>query len=387
MYAKPYLQKYKGKATRHTCPECGQKDSFTLYLDGDTHQPIHPKVGICNRAIKCGYHYPPKQYFLDNPTAIGTDAIHSVSNHQPHSVSNHQPHSISNTLPSPHGEGSGVRSLPIGTMPFSLVERSASYQSNFVRFLCEFLTEDQMKHMGDNYALGATKNKEVIFWQIDTKGRVRTGKIMQYNPETGRRIKHESGAIDWVHNKLKRSGALPEDFNLQQCFFGEHLLKVYPDATVCIVESEKSALISAAVLTDCIWLATGGLNNLTVDKCEILRGRTVVLYPDLNAYDKWIEIAARIRNSIEVDISVSTLLEDIATPEAKAQGLDLADFLINQLKDKNSNGTSTSAEPKPNPEPTIPPSAPARFTPELEAMIERNPAALTLIDKLDLIEY
>ena len=387
MYKSPYLQKYKGKTTRHTCPECGQKDSFTLYLDGDTHQPIHPKVGICNRAIKCGYHYPPKQYFLDNPTAIGTDAIHSVSNHQPHSVSNHQPHSISNTLPSPHGEGSGVRSLPIGTMPFSLVERSASYQSNFVRFLCEFLTEDQMKHMGDNYALGATKNKEVIFWQIDTKGRVRTGKIMQYNPETGRRIKHESGAIDWVHNKLKRSGALPEDFNLQQCFFGEHLLKVYPDATVCIVESEKSALISAAVLTDCIWLATGGLNNLTVDKCEILRGRTVVLYPDLNAYDKWIEIAARIRNSIEVDISVSTLLEDIATPEAKAQGLDLADFLINQLKDKNSNGTSTSAEPKPNPEPTIPPSAPARFTPELEAMIERNPAVLTLIDKLDLIEY
>ena len=387
MYKSPYLQPYKGKTTRHTCPECGQKDSFTLYLDGDTHQPIHPKVGICNRAIKCGYHYPPKQYFLDNPTAIGTDAIHSVSNHQPHSVSNHQPHSISNTLPSPHGEGSGVRSLPIGTMPFSLVERSASYQSNFVRFLCEFLTEDQIKHIGDNYALGATKNKEVIFWQIDTKGRVRTGKIMQYNPETGRRIKHESGAIDWVHNKLKRSGALPEDFNLQQCFFGEHLLKVYPDATVCIVESEKSALISAAVLTDCIWLASGGLTNLTVDKCEILRGRTVILYPDLNAYDKWIEIAARIRNSIEVDISVSTLLEDIATPEAKAQGLDLADFLINQLKDKNSNGTSTSAEPKPNPEPTIPPSAPARFTPELEAMIERNPAALTLIDKLDLIEY
>ena len=118
MYKTPYLQPYKGKTTRHTCPECGQKDSFTLYLDGDTHQPIHPKVGICNRAIKCGYHYPPKQYFLDNPTAIGRDAIHSVSNHQPHSVSN--------TLPSPHGEGSGVRSLPIGTMPFSYVERSAS---------------------------------------------------------------------------------------------------------------------------------------------------------------------------------------------------------------------------------------------------------------------
>ena len=370
MYKPPYLQPYKGKATRHTCPECGQKECFTLYLDGDTHQPIHHTVGICNRAVKCGYHYPPKQYFLDNPTAIGTDAIgrdaiHSVSYHQPHSP--------------------GVRSLPVGTLPFSYVERSASYKSNFIRFLCEFLTEEQMKHIGDNYALGATKNKEVIFWQIDTKGKVRTGKIMQYNPETGRRIKHESGAIDWVHNKLKKSGTLPEDFNLQQCFFGEHLLKIYPDATVCIVESEKSALISAAVLTDCIWLATGGLNNLTVDKCEILRGRTVILYPDLNACDKWNEIAARIRSSIKVDISVSTLLEDIATPEAKAQGLDVADFMIFHLRNNNSN--STPETPEPDPEPIISTHAPARFTPELEAMIEANPAVLTLIEKLDLIEY
>ena len=367
MYAKPYLQKYKGKATRHTCPECGQKDSFTLYLDGDTHQPIHSKVGICNRAIKCGYHYSPKQYFMDNPTFC-KDAIHSVTK----------------SPTSPNGEGSGVRSLPIGTIPFSYVERSASYSSNFIRFLCEFMTEEQMKHIGEYYALGATKNKEVIFWQIDTKGKVRTGKIMQYNPETGKRIKHESGTIDWIHSKLKRSGALPEDFNLQQCLFGEHLLKIYPDATVCIVESEKSALISAAVLTDCIWLATGGMGNLSVEKCSVLRDRTVILYPDLNAYDKWNEVATRIRNTYEIDISVSSLLEDIATPEAKAQGLDVADFMISHLRNNNSN--STPETPEPDPGPTIPPPAPARFTPELEAMIERNPAVLTLIDKLDLIE-
>ena len=377
MYTNPYLQKYKGKATRHTCPECGQKECFTLYLDGSTNQPIHHTVGICNRAIKCGYHYPPKQYFLDNPTFC-KDAIHSVSYKTSSPLVRNDDEVSFLKSPLSPGRGGG------GEVPFSYVERSASYRSNFIRFLCEFLTEEQISFIGDNYALGATKNKEVIFWQIDTKGRVRTGKIMQYNPETGRRIKHESGAIDWVHNKLKRSGALPEDFNLQQCFFGEHLLKVYPDATVCIVESEKSALISAAVLTDCIWLATGGLNNLTVDKCEILRGRTVILYPDLNAYDKWNEIAARIRSSIEVDISVSTMLEDIATPEAKAQGLDLADFLINQLKNNNSN--STPETPGPDPKPIIPPSAPARFTRELEAMIEANPAVLTLIDKLDLIE-
>ncbi|MHB9055771.1 MAG: DUF6371 domain-containing protein [Paludibacteraceae bacterium] len=363
MYATPYLQKYKGKATRHTCPECGIKESFTLYLDGNTHQPIHSKVGICNRAVKCGYHYTPKQYFLDHPSD-STDAVNRVSN----------THHINPPKPL----------QPIGTIPFNYVERSASYRSNFVRFLCEIMTEQQISFIGDNYALGATKNKEVIFWQIDYTGKVRTGKIMQYNPETGRRIKHESGAIDWIHNKLKKEGTLAEDFNLQQCFFGEHLLKIYPDATVCIVESEKSALISAAIFTEEIWLATGGLCNLTIDKCQALRGRTVILYPDLNAYEKWNEKATQIRNSIDIDISVSTLLEEIATPEAKEQGLDVADFMISHLINNNSNNTTATTETKE--EPTIPPPAPARFTPRLEAMIVANPAVLTFIDNLDLIE-
>ena len=371
MYKSPYLQPYKGKTTRHTCPECGQKDSFTLYLDGDTHQPIHPKVGICNRAIKCGYHYPPKQFYQDNPS-YPVETRHASSNNMLPSFTKLP------TSPQPPGE-----------IPFSFVEKSASYSSNFIRFLCEFMTEKQMKYMGDNYALGATKNKEVIFWQIDTKGCVRTGKIMQYNPETGRRVKHQSGAINWVHNKLKKSGALPEDFNLRQCFFGEHLLKIYPDATVCIVESEKSALISSAVFTDCIWLATGGLTNFTVDKCQILRGRNVILYPDLNAFDKWNEIASQIRKSIKIDISVSTLLEDIATPEAKAKGLDVADFMISHLRNNRSISSTEIAEPDPEPDPINPPppSAPPRFTPGLEAMIDRNPEVLNLIDKLDLIEY
>jgi len=88
-------------------------------------------------------------------------------------------------------------------------------------------------------------------------------------------------AIDWVHNKLKKSGTLPQDFNLQQCFFGEHLLALYPDKTVAIVESEKSALIASAVFPDLIWLPAGNLNGLSIEKCHVLKRRDVMLYPDL----------------------------------------------------------------------------------------------------------
>ena len=59
LYKQPFLEPYKGRGTRHTCPNCKVKQTFTLYLDGNTGQPIHPTVGKCNREIKCGYHYPP----------------------------------------------------------------------------------------------------------------------------------------------------------------------------------------------------------------------------------------------------------------------------------------------------------------------------------------
>lgn len=358
MYAQPYLQKYKGISTRHTCPECGQKQSFTLYLDGNTNEPIHRTVGKCNRESKCGYHYTPKQYFIDNPSFSPPLGGGWVGSHSTSEISNQ----IVKKIDPPQ---------PPGTITFSFVEKSASYKSNFVRFLCEILTDKQIEYVAEHYALGATKNKEVIFWQIDITGKVHTGKIMQYNPETGKRIKHESGAIDWVHSKLKKSGTLPEDYNLQQCFFGEHLLTIYPEATVCIVESEKSALISAAIFPNFVWLASGGIQGLAVDKCKVLKDRTVILYPDLNAFDKWNEKASLIKNQCSCEITVSTLLEDISTPEAKAKGLDVTDFLIEQLQKKKS-------------EPT--PIIQSRFSPELQSMIEEKKALLVLINGLQLVE-
>ena len=72
VYKKPYLQPYKGKSTRHTCPACKAVQSFTLYLDGNTGQPIHPTVGKCNHENKCGYHYTPRQYFNDHPEKKNT---------------------------------------------------------------------------------------------------------------------------------------------------------------------------------------------------------------------------------------------------------------------------------------------------------------------------
>lgn len=63
------LQKYKGTATRHTCPNCGDRRSFTYYVD-ESGTPLHPSVGRCNHESSCGYHYTPKEYFHDTPNAV-----------------------------------------------------------------------------------------------------------------------------------------------------------------------------------------------------------------------------------------------------------------------------------------------------------------------------
>ena len=62
------LEKYRGRATRHVCPQCGRKHVFTRYIDThNNNMYINDKVGKCNRLDKCGYHYTPRMYFEDNP--------------------------------------------------------------------------------------------------------------------------------------------------------------------------------------------------------------------------------------------------------------------------------------------------------------------------------
>jgi hypothetical protein len=109
---------------------------------------------------------------------------------------------------------------------------------------------------------------------------------------------------------MKKTKHLPDDFNLQQCFFGEHLMNTYPEKTVAIVESEKSAIISSCILPEIIWIAAGSLNGLSVEKCKVLKNRNVILYPDLGAYEKWSEKAEKLQVQCNCKITVSTFLEN-----------------------------------------------------------------------------
>ena len=184
-----------------------------------------------------------------------------------------------------------------------------------------------------NYALGATKNQSVIFWQIDINGKVRTGKIMQYNPDTGKRIKNKTGAINWVHNILKKRNSKKgnfefANFNLCQCYFGEHLIHIYPDKPIAIVEAEKTAVIGSIIFDNYNWLAAGNLNGLNVEKSRVLQNKNVVLYPDAGCFDKWEKKSIQIKSQIFCNIKTSSLIEKHATKDQTKAGYDIADYII-----------------------------------------------------------
>lgn len=412
LYKMPYLQPYKGASTRHVCPSCKTKQSFTLYLDGNTDQPIHPTVGKCNREIKCGYHYTPRQFFNDHP---------EKNNKQSKKHSTKSKPAISRTSNKySRDEKQSTAPVNISFIPYKYVKQSASYNSHFVRFLCDYFPKDKIQNVVEDYALGATKKKGVIFWQIDINGKIRTGKIMQYNPRTGKRIKNRSGAINWVHNKLKYNNPDYANFNLCQCYFGEHLLRLYPDKPVAIVEAEKTAIITSMIIPQYNWLATGNLNGLNIEKSRVLENRSVVLYPDAGCYEKWQKKMQQIKNEIFCHITISNLIEIHATLKQKEAGYDLADYIIEQLKSKKhlphptaqlsiqsqstpqlkqqQNQQTQTKQSRSNPmntkqckQATQPPSEQQKstqnthFSSILKKMINKNPALLTLINELQLV--
>jgi hypothetical protein len=296
------LEPYKGMNTRYRCPSCQQRDkTFSLYIDTETSEHIHPTVGRCNRESNCGHHYTPKQYFHDNNISLDTL--------QPKA---YKPRPVTLQL------------KPVSFIPVEIFKSSlkAHETNHFVQFLINLFGVEVASQLVSRYFIATSKhwNGATVFWQIDTQGKVRTGKIMLYSPITGKRVKNLETPVYWVHKALKQ----PE-FELRQCLFGEHLL-IDKTKPVAIVESEKTAVIASVYLPQFIWVAVGSLTNLNTEKCSILKGRAVILFPDLNGFVKWSSKAKEL--SQLATFTVSDLLERKASEAERKQGFDLADYLI-----------------------------------------------------------
>jgi hypothetical protein len=122
------------------------------------------------------------------------------------------------------------------------------------------------------------------------------------------------------------------------CFFGAHLLKKYPKNPIALVEAPKTAIYGSCYFgvpkndKGLLWLAVYNKSSLTEDKFKILKGRIIMVFPDLSAnggtYYEWKNKVELFANKLpKTKVLVNDFLEQYAPNELRQAGGDFADFL------------------------------------------------------------
>ena len=243
------------------CPSCGKRTFVPYVLTADGVTPAGGDFGRCDREQKCAY----SRY----PDGERTVEVHRIVESPKQGIR------LSNTLPV------AVKQGPLYEWMIGVVSGHAED------------ARDLVDKAFEAYKVGLARTGEVIWWQIDIGGDVRTAKVMAYGPD-GHRIKTDGGArVGWLHTRreLRQSGLLTGEV-LEQCLFGEHLIKDRPHDRVIIVESEKTAVLMSALVPQAVWLACGGAQGMkNARRISVLEDRDVMLLPDEGYYTEWAVIA------------------------------------------------------------------------------------------------
>lgn len=291
-----YVFDHKGK--KSSCPSCGHRGRFRRFIDTTTGELMGEEFGMCDRRESCGYYFVPSGLPDDKPRK---------------------------RMIAPAPKNTSWR------CPQEVIDGCQRHEYNTFAHWMVGLLGDRARDALRAYKVGTYPPGErhpeltgaAIFWQIGSDQKHRSGKIMVYGTD-GRRVK-EHGA-KWIHSVLW--GKSMDELGIGQCLFGAHLIHGRPDAEVCVVESEKTAIIASCFHPDKVWVATGGSNRLTVESCMDLVGRKVWVFPDAGWHQDWSSHAVDIEIMCEW-LRVSDTLEAIG---AEA-GSDLADFMVVQHPD------------------------------------------------------
>lgn len=293
------------KGRKHTCPVCGSKKSFRRYIDALTGNELAEHCGICDHLNRCGYHYPPRELFREHPELLKQDKREYTPVQK-------------NITP--------VEFQQKEFFDMSWVEAAAKRQSTFRTWFMGLPFDDAVKQrVLAEYYVGATardvivngenRGPAAVFWLIDEQQRVHDAKLIAYT-EDGHRVEGWGNYMRSICEKAKTGPQLQET---EKVLFGLHLLNRYPEKTVCIVESEKTALVCACRYPEYIWMATGGCGNLQPRKLRPLMNRHLVVYPDSGEYEKWCQ---RMKESRHKQYNVVNALE-MYEPNT-----DIADVLL-----------------------------------------------------------
>lgn len=289
---KKHMKQYRyilDKSSRkYICPKC-QKKTFVKYVDTELNSYLSNEFGRCDREAKCGLHKSPKGLICTSTQVIELN-------------------------PSFHS--------------FELVKQSlkSTHSNNFIKFLESIFSADEVDSVVSRYFIGTSKfwRGATVFWQIDSNQRVRNGKVMLYNDETGKRMKRNDGRA-YINNI--RSILNLKNFNIKQCLFGLHLVNRFKENPIAIVESEKTAIIMSLFKPEFVWMATGMKHGFNFEMLDPIKQKRIVAFPDKSEYNDWLKKANEL-NMKGFNIIVNEWIEKTNFKE----GTDLADVFLEALK-------------------------------------------------------
>lgn len=168
-----------------------------------------------------------------------------------------------------------------------IVKRLQGKRNTFVDFLSTLFDEAQVAAAVQRYCIGGDSLQRTIFPNIDQEGRCVGGAVIPYLP-SGHRDRGKKPST--IHAELKKKNkTFPPQGD--QVLFGSHLLRLYPSASVGVVEAQKSAVILSIVYPHIIWVATCGKTNFNERMVATIYDRNVVAYPDVDGVQEWTQRA------------------------------------------------------------------------------------------------
>ena len=178
-------------------------------------------------------------------------------------------------------------------------------------------------------AIKGNMTGRVIWWCVDEKMRITNAKFMRYLPNG-----HRDKAVNpnWMSTVCKID---KDKYSTKACLFGLHMMAFYEMAEVCIVESEKTAVLCSAFSepSSRIWMACGGKSFFGKGMIQPLieAGRSIVVYPDYDGYEEWCKIVREIGYE---RMTVSHQVLDLHTEE-DGDKADIADIMVRLVSEND----------------------------------------------------
>ena len=323
------------------CPNCGKKE-FVPFIDLLTGEAVDDtRCGVCERKINCGYSmspsewaekYAPPREWLPKEQWIALQRQREKETEQiRHQLAQREAERKANSF-DPYAKIQPPKVQAYLDRMAALCKQMHSPDNTLMDYLYAIgPSKEEVDAAFKRYRIGSTKDRYVIYWQIDRCEMVRTGKIMDYDNDGHR--KKEKGA-NWVHCQ-DGTGLATKDQLAPQCLFGEHLigeLIANPPTDgkkprVGVLESEKSAIILSILCPDIIWLATGGMDNFNAEMLEVIKPFDVFVYPDADALDIWSKKVEQF-NRDGYHLYIPDWYREKCTPEAREKKMDIVDMML-----------------------------------------------------------